>query len=182
MQGRELVAYILQNSGVSVDALAARMGVKDRAMRKRILHANDEMTGCARIVYKRGIHGYVLEVDDSEALDSWLANAKASGPDQTLPGTPVERVDYLLQDLLSRTDWITLEELSSVLFVSRSTLSNDLHHVEETLGRFGLTLEKRPRYGIRIVGPEMGKRLCLAGIAVDATLDEEGACNASDAE
>lgn len=181
MQGRELVAYILEHSGIGTDALASRLGVKERAMRKRILQANDDLSGIAHIVYKRSIPGYMVEVEDAEAFDAWLANDGHLNPSSALPATPIERVAYLLQDLLSRTDWITLEELSSMLFVSRSTLSNDLRQVEETLNRFGLELEKRPRHGIRVVGSEMSRRICLASIAVDATLGGEGASSDSDA-
>lgn len=81
-----------------------------------------------------------------------------------LPQTPQQRVAYLLNDLLMRTDWITLDELTKVIFVSRAAISNDLKGVERALAHFGLTLEKRPHYGIRIAGPEMARRVCLASV------------------
>lgn len=84
-----------------------------------------------------------------------------------------ERADYLLQDLLSRSGWITLEDLASLLFVSRSTISSDLRHIEQVLERFHLTIEKRPRYGIRVAGDEMNRRICLASIAVDTRLADD---------
>lgn len=41
------------------------------------------------------------------------------------------------------------------------------------LERFHLTIEKRPRYGIRVAGDEMNRRICLASIAVDTRLADD---------
>lgn len=119
-------------------------------MRDRIRHANDAMGGSALIVYSRAKGGYVVKVSDERAFKSWLEGTVPRDPFDRLPSTPQERADYLLQDLLSRSDWITLEDLASLLFVSRSTISSDLRHIEQALERFHLTIEKRPRYGIRV--------------------------------
>lgn len=54
-----------------------------------------------------------------------------------------------------------------MLYVSRTSLSGDLHGVESTLNQFGLTLERRPRYGLKVEGSEMARRLCLASVAIE---------------
>ncbi len=142
-------------------------------MRDRIRHANDAMGGSALIAYSRAAGGYVVKVSDERAFKSWLEGTAPRDPFDRLPSTPQERADYLLQDLLSRSDWITLEDLASLLFVSRSTISSDLRHIEQMLERFHLTIEKRPRYGIRVAGDEMNRRICLASIAVDTRLADD---------
>lgn len=142
-------------------------------MRDRIRHANDAMGGSALIAYSRAAGGYVVKVSDERAFKSWLEGTAPRDPFDRLPSTPQERADYLLQDLLSRSDWITLEDLASLLFVSRSTISSDLRHIEQVLERFHLTIEKRPRYGIRVAGDEMNRRICLASIAVDTRLADD---------
>lgn len=78
-------------------------------------------------------------------------------------------MNYLLNDLLMRNDWIKLQELSQALFVSKSALSGDLKKVEERLRPYDLVLEKRSHYGIRVTGGEMSRRLCLANAAIDAS-------------
>lgn len=46
--------------------------------------------------------------------------------------------------------------------MSRSAISNDIKEVERRIARFGLAIEKRPHYGMRVSGPEMARRVCLA--------------------
>lgn len=79
-----------------------------------------------------------------------------------MPQTPAERVEHVLVDLVTRDDWITLDDLAARLYVSRSAVSNDLKEVEQRIARFGLAIEKRPHYGMRVQGPEMARRVCLA--------------------
>lgn len=74
------------------------------------------------------------------------------------------RVSFLLNDLLMRSQWVTIEEYADLLYVSARTLSNDMRLVEQKLAQFDLTLEKRPRYGIRVAGGESQRRLCLASL------------------
>lgn len=173
MQDTNLVRYIMKHDGIAPAELAVHLGVKERAMRDRIRHANDSMHDRGIIVYDRARQRYVVDILDSEGFEAWLSGSAARDAFDRLPSTPEERVAYLLQDLLSRTDWITLEDLASLLFVSRSTISSDLRRVEQTLDEFHLHIEKRPRHGIRVAGSEMDRRLCLANIAVEARLADD---------
>ncbi|MEE0476224.1 MAG: BglG family transcription antiterminator [Collinsella stercoris] len=173
MQDTRLVRHILKHEGIAPADLSAYLGTKERAMRDRIRHANDAMKGSALIAYSRAQGGYVVKVSDEDAFKAWLEGTAPRDPFDRLPSTPEERADYLLQDLLSRSDWITLEDLASLLFVSRSTISSDLRNIEQVLERFHLTIEKRPRYGIRVAGDELNRRICLASIAVDTRLADD---------
>lgn len=87
-----------------------------------------------------------------------------------VPATRAERVVYLLNDLLMRNDWVFADDLADACACSRSTLSLDLRDVERILNRYDLVLERRPRYGMRVSGLELNRRLCLAASAMgDAT-------------
>lgn len=173
MQDTRLVRHILKHEGIAPADLSACLGTKERAMRDRIRHANDAMKGSALITYSRAQGGYVVKVSDEDAFKAWLEGTAPRDPFDRLPSTPEERADYLLQDLLFRSDWITLEDYASLLSVSRSTISSDLRNIEQVLERFHLTIEKRPRYGIRVAGDEMNRRICLASIAVDTRLADD---------
>ena len=48
------------------------------------------------------------------------------------------------------------------LYVSRKTLTSDLRQAEDFFNRFQLTLERKPHYGMRLVGDEFHKRQCLS--------------------
>lgn len=82
------------------------------------------------------------------------------------PSTRAERVVYLLNDLLVRNDWVLADDLADACACSRSTLSLDLRDVEHILNRYDLVLERRPRYGMRVSGLELNRRLCLAACAM----------------
>ena len=174
-----LAAFIEENPGVMPDTVADRLGVSVRTVRTYVHQANNAMDGFAAIELSRK-NGYRLNVSDALRYEAWSADARQE--DASMPQTPSERANYLLNDLLMRTDWVTLEDLCDVLFVSRSTASSDLKRVQKVLESYGLMLEKRPHYGIRVSGPEMARRLCLANIIMKAMDDrasvEEGGIDA----
>ena len=92
-----------------------------------------------------------------------------------IPDTRDGRVSFLLNDLLMRSQWVTIEEYADLLYVSARTLSNDMRLVEQKLAQFDLTLEKRPRYGIRVAGGESQRRLCLASLVRPVLPDTDDA-------
>ena len=166
MQDRliQIARMLRDGSYVPADDVAARLGVSPRTVRSCVARLNDALAGAAVVEMRRG-RGYELVVTDQARLDSLLQEGARSS--QAAPSTPAQRVEYLLADLLYRTDWVTMEQLSQILFVSRTTLTEDMREVEATLSRFGLSLERKPYYGIRVTGPELKRRLCLASVAVD---------------
>ena len=171
MQDGIFAAYILSQPGITPREVADRLGVSIRTVRTYVSQTNATMDGFAHIDLERGC-GYTLAIDDVARFEDWTRKSKTIRGDE-LPQTPDQRIAYLLNDLLMRSDWITLDDLSRILCVSRSAVSNDIKCVERTLGRFGLTLEKRPHYGLRVVGPEMARRVCLASVIMKA-YDEYG--------
>lgn len=172
---RATVQMVKNHPGITRAELANRLDVSERTVYAIIRECNQALGPIATIAFQRAGEqgsGYYLNVKDAIALDCWIQSASQL---ESMPQTSEERVRYLLNDLLSRTGWIKLDDLSDMLFVSRATLSNDMRSVEEELHRFNLTLERRPRYGIRVNGSEMSRRLCLANIAVaHIAADHEG--------
>ncbi|NLH91039.1 MAG: BglG family transcription antiterminator [Atopobium sp.] len=158
------VQYLQEHACVPANQLAQQFGVSERTIRSYISHANSTLNGAAKIVAKRG-QGYSLVISDQAAF-STLLSAYESQTKTEMPQTSKERVSYLLNDLLNRSDWITLDEFSSVLYVSRRTVSDDLKSVEKILKRYHLELVRRPYYGLRVEGREMDRRLCLASLVI----------------
>lgn len=161
-----LVEVVSANPHISSADLSSAFDISERTLRTYVRRINEELDGIARVHRHRG-GGYSLLVDDVEAWESWLEANRRDGVRAT-PSTPAERVSYLVNDLVMRRSWITLDDLSEMLYVSKSALSNDLHEVERRLAQFNLVLEKRPRYGLRVSGTEMSRRLCLAAGAMEA--------------
>lgn len=171
---KQLIDALKAQPSSSISQLAQRLDVGERAVRNYIHRANEELEGIVRI---EGAHGiYTLAVLDAAALASRLSDRRSR---QGLPATPEERISYLLNDLLMRSSWITIDEYARTLYVSERSISTDLRSVEQRLKGFGLSLEKRPRYGIRVQGPESNRRLCLASFA-EKSFDATGVSELSD--
>ena len=161
----DIIERILLESGITPTDLAERLGVSTRTLRDRIHRVNESLDGVARVHFSRSRGGYVLDVTDHAAFEAWRERVRTLSQDD--PASSADsRCAYLLNDLLLRNDWITLDTLAEMLFVSRACISGDLKRIEPVLAHYNLSLEKRPRYGIRVTGSEMGRRLCLAEATV----------------
>lgn len=180
---KALALLIESAPGITPNELSARLGVSVRTVRSRVHQANEVLAGDAEIALSRN-SGYRLIVHDSDAFASRFQSSDAFAPE--VPQLPQDRVRYLINDLLMRSDWVTIDELCEVLFVSRSTITSDLKQVEGVIAPYDLTLEKRPHYGIRVAGSEFSRRLCLANIIIDDMSEQpyrtSDACNADIAE
>lgn len=164
-QVQKVLDYIEGNPDVSPARLCEEFGVSDRTIRTYVKKLNAALEPEAHIHKRRG-GGYSLKIVDYDAYRS-IRDDASNGGLKPIPSTSEGRADYLLNDLLSRVDWITLDDLSENLYVSRNTISGDLKRVEAQLARFDLKLDRRPHYGIRVSGSEMSRRLCLANITLD---------------
>lgn len=167
---RELIQAINRNAGVTARQLATSLNVSERTVRTYVKRANERLEGSARILRMRD-GGYHLIIDDEEAFTR-LISAPHDGSIRfgRIPQSHAERVRFLIDDLLSRDTWITVEDLAGMVYVSSRTLSDDLHVVDRELARYDLVLERRPHYGMRVAGTEANRRLCLAGNVVDGML------------
>ncbi len=80
-------------------------------------------------------------------------------------GPRTSRADTLFAGaFLTSAFSLKLEDLADEWFVSRATLQNDMADVREHLLRYHLTLETRPRHGMKLFGGEMAIRACLTDL------------------
>ena len=152
---------MLQNETLPQDELAQRLGVSTRTVRADITALNALLAGHgAQFVLTRG-SGYQLRVDDPERYQS-LKDAHPRA--LRIPRTGSERVDYLMVRFLTSAFSLKLEDLADEWFVSRATLQGDMAEVRERLARYQLTLETRPRHGVKLFGSETAIRACLTDL------------------
>ncbi|MGL4778214.1 MAG: BglG family transcription antiterminator, partial [Aeromonas veronii] len=85
----------------------------------------------------------------------------AQGQDSGLPRTSRERVLHLQILLLTAEQGIKLDELADTWYLSRAALQGDMAEVREQLSHFRLSVESKPRLGMRIQGEETAIRACL---------------------
>lgn len=167
----QIIQELCSHDAIGAEPLAEAFHVSTRTIRTCINQINEELGETARISMKRG-RGYVLEILDAKAFED-QKRKRALNHIHQVPATPEERVSYLLNDLLCRSEWVTIEQLASILYVSSATVSKDLKQVDRVLEGFGLHLDRRPYKGLRIEGEEFKRRLCLASHMVDGLLRPE---------
>lgn len=115
------------------------------------------------LISKPGV-GYQFEIIDQDLYFGFIQELikKETDGQSLIPVYPEERVHYLIKLLLSTEQYIKIEELEEKLFVSRSTLTNDLKDVREILEYYHLDIENKPNYGMKVIGEEFYKRACIS--------------------
>lgn len=116
-----------------------------------------------RLMSKPGV-GYRFEIFDKDLYFRFIQDLikKETHSQYLIPVYPEERVNYLIKLLLSTDEYTKIEDLEEKLFVSRSTLTNDLKEVREKLEYYHLDIESRPNYGMKILGQEFNRRACIS--------------------
>lgn len=150
---------ILQDGKILTSSIIAEevhLSEKTVRLRLKLLSEDIKMHG-AELIAKPG-SGFQLEIMNSQLFNEWMHSSNQ----QEIPTTSKERTQFLLQYLLEYDDYVKLDDLKQLLYVSRNTITADLKQVEYILTIYHLKVERRPNYGIKIRGTELNKRLCIA--------------------
>lgn len=82
-----------------------------------------------------------------------------------IPNTPSERFAFIVFKLVFEIDYITMEEIADMLFVSKTTVYMDIQKIIEFLSEFSnLDLEISPIRGMKLKGDERSKRFLISNI------------------
>ena len=176
----KLIEIMCSEGEITPSELAERLDVSVRTVRSYVSRINELLASSDPIdstrpvgrIEMRSSSVYRLEGADLDRMTKLIEGAAApnAGLGDAVPATEEQRITYLLNDLLYRTGWITIDDLARILYVSRATVTDDLRGVEQRLARFDLSIERRPRYGIRVVGQELKRRLCLAAVSASGSI------------
>lgn len=173
------LTYLRNRGDASFAEIESDFEVGRRTIYNYVRRANEALSGAGEVVIERGRLRYVTSLNhgaDATASSGASSQQTDEAPGQTdllIPVDHAERVAWMIQTLLMQVDWITIDGIAERIHVTRRTVSHDLRDVERELKRFDLALEKRPRYGMRVVGSEMMRRLCLVHALGDAIVADE---------
>ncbi|MGA8942709.1 MAG: BglG family transcription antiterminator [Thermoactinomyces sp.] len=132
-----------------------------RTIREDMKHLDALLAGHgARIESLMG-KGYQLIINDDHDFRQFL-NTNFGNGSQKIPGTPEERITHIIRRLLLNDGYLKLENLADEMFVSKSTVQNDLKQVKEQLGKYDIKLVSRPNHGLKVEGREIKLRFCMA--------------------
>lgn len=149
-----------EKNTISGDKLASLIKVTPRTIRKDISEINQQLKNIdAEIITIRG-KGYQIEVKNEDKFKKFIYQAVKM--DEEIPVEPQDRLDYLVRKFLLATEYLKSEELADELYVSTSTLKNDLKNLKRAITKYGLTIEKKPKYGLKIKGTEKNFRFAIS--------------------
>jgi lichenan operon transcriptional antiterminator len=158
---QELIRIMPRSSFVTAKKLASIFDVSDRTIRNRIIELNQFLKKHSAEIVGRQNNGYQLSIGDKDKFDAFM-KAIDSDTHDNIPQTFEERIRYTLENLLYSDAYIKLDELSSRIFISKNTLSNDLKKIKKYLAQYGLSIIRTPHYGMKIRGSEFNRRLFIA--------------------
>ncbi|MGX8834294.1 BglG family transcription antiterminator [Amedibacillus sp. YH-ame6] len=146
------------------EELCAGLSISPRTLRDDITKYNIEFRKNGLMIDSKHGTGYRLQIIDESAYHLFIASLLKEEEDsqRLLPVYPEDRINYLIKLLLSNDDYVKLDDVADEIFISRSTLQNDMKEVRERLRFFHLKLNSKPAYGLRIEGSEMHKRSCIS--------------------
>lgn len=158
-----IIEILRQGNTYTADQLGKIFSVSEKTIRNRVKEINTQIIEHgAVIISERGSGnkaGYHIDLIDTDAFLSWmkmLAEEK-----KEIPNSSEERVSYLIDFLLNQKDYVIIDDLCDLIYVSRNTLSSDLRKTEQVLRSYNLKIDRRPNYGIMTVGSEQDKRVCI---------------------
>ncbi|MDD7305246.1 MAG: BglG family transcription antiterminator [Peptoniphilaceae bacterium] len=142
------------------DEISQLISVSVKTVQKDINGLNDILVG-ARINSKRG-KGYIFEILDKPKFTDFLKKdwIDYSFEDEDFNNLAY-RIKYILFSLLFSKEYIKIEDLAEELSISSSQLKLDLNKVKEIIKKYKLKIDPRPHYGLRLVGDEFNKRMCI---------------------
>ncbi len=160
------------NEIVTSDWIAKNLGISDRTVRSEIKNVQKESAQYGISIESIRGKGYQLKIDNEQLyktyFNQWTKEMKGESVDFS---NPKDRVLYLLKRLLLEQIEIKLEVIEDEMFVSKSTIQNDLKEVKTILGKYNLQLVNRPHYGVYVEGEEYMKRLCLSNNILNRNQD-----------
>lgn len=153
---KKIVRLLLENSPRTAATMADELGVSIRSIKNYVHEINNEYPNTIFSSYK----GY--EINQEKALTI------LSKPANHIPQTSDERVTYIINSLLNtnKKQILDVYDLCDELFVSLSTLKNELNKVKRKMKKYDLELISKGDK-VECKGLEKNKRKMMSSILYD---------------
>lgn len=139
------------NHPVSSLALSEEVGCSTKTIQSEIKEINKQLND-TKIVSIRGV-GYKLEgkIDINECSNNNIGN--------------IDRIEFIIKTMLNlnlqEEKSIKLEELADSMFISVSSVKNDLKEVKEIFNKYNINIVSKHKYGIGVNANETSIVRCI---------------------
>lgn len=150
-----------RHSYVTSQEVAVNLSVSDRTARKYLHQVEDVIEEYGACLEAKQGQGYRLIVGDTERFQQFYQQNIQDVSmirDITSIHESEDRQYFIFHRLFFEQNEAFVDDLASELFVSRSTISNDIIEMKKILRNYQLELRNKAGVGIYIAGDEQNKR------------------------
>lgn len=120
-----------------------------------------DMEAGLSLVSKPGL-GYYLQCGDKEAFrrlsDAMFAKYRSAS---VVPTDFQGRINYIIRRFLTADTYLKVDDFADGLYVNRRSLAREMKAAREMLGYYGIRVETKPGYGMKIKADEYHLRICM---------------------
>ena len=157
-----LLTNLPEKSYITAESLSNQMNLSKRTIHTRISELNDILKENGACIESKPRHGIRLRVLDPDMFTAFQEDQGQGQDSHFIPNRMDEREEFLIVYLLNQERYVKSDDICDLLYISKGTLSALMKRVEAWFSKYGISLERRPNYGMRIVGSEQNYRNCLA--------------------
>ncbi|WP_244835046.1 BglG family transcription antiterminator [Clostridium sp. BJN0001] len=145
------------NKPIMINELAKKINISSRTIRYDLDKIDEYLKeiGFPKLQRKPNV-GISLNLNDQEINNLFKILGKINTYDYIF--SQKERILYMLCELLTQNDFMTINSLSDKMMVSRNTIINDLNEAKKWIFENKLVLESLKGHGIRVTGKEIDLR------------------------
>ncbi len=160
----------LQNDNslfMTADEIASKFDISVRTVKTELSVIKKEIDPFEFIEFKSiPSKGYQLVISNDTKYDDFLDEQKSTLY-QTAVGTPKDRVNKIIALLFESKQGMDLQHMADRLFVSKSTLINDLKNAKHILDQYNIEVIHKPNHGLAIKAKETDIRICINNENID---------------
>ncbi|MEI0530907.1 PRD domain-containing protein [Brachyspira pilosicoli] len=152
---KELLSIISNESYITAEMLAKKLQISEKTVRTKISELNKELENTGIKVVSKARYGYILECDSHKDISNINFNAHIFNDFEY-------RLKYIFEHLINNNNiYIKSDNLINALDISKTTLTNTLKIIEDNIRYYNLKIERKPNYGIKLIGKEFDIRNCI---------------------
>lgn len=147
------------------EEISRLIGVSSRTIRTDIKNLNDLLKENGGVINSEKSKGYSLQIKDKDVFNKFHISEEDNNLLEVKVSTPEERISYIITKLLFNAlndEQITQMDLADEMFISLSTLKNDIKEVEKKLAKYDLKIISYKTKGMMIYGNESQIRYCIS--------------------
>lgn len=157
----DILMQLMEHTYVTGTMLARNIKMSSRTVRTLIKEMNALILCQGAHIESSKTTGYHLVIDEQEKFLLFLQEENREEVDIDYNDMN-HRLKHLFYLFIQQQDFVKIDDLCDELYLSRTQLKQSIAQVRILFAKYDLHLEHQAHKGMRLVGSEFKKRLCIA--------------------